>query len=81
MATRVALKAEGGLRLTRPTFASHTAQIQGFPPDVKHDNVTDRQVAQMIGNSMSVNVLERLLSRLLVAVNLMAGPPPPDRWA
>ncbi len=60
---------------------SEMLRLQGFPPDVKRDHITDRQLAQMIGNSMSVNVLERLLARLLVSVNLMAGPPPPDRWA
>ena len=49
-------------------------RLQGLPDQfIEHAstaNVTDRQLRQMIGNAMSVNVLVTILSRLLPAVGL-----------
>eukprot|EP00972_Heterocapsa_arctica_P089855 13255268-Heterocapsa_arctica.AAC.2 len=39
--------------------------------DIETPGVSDQQLAKMLGNSMSVNVLERLLSRCLLAVGLL----------
>ena len=41
--------------------------------------MTDTQWRKQLGNTMSVNVVERLLSRLLPAVGLTGALP--DRWA
>ena len=49
-------------------------RLQGLPDQfIEHAsaaNVTDRQLRQMIGNAMSVNVLVTIMSRLLQAVGL-----------
>ena len=60
--------------------------LQGMPADVRRAGISDRQMGFMIGNSMSVNVLERLLVRLLPGVGLLPpGRMPPrglqDKWA
>ena len=44
-----------------------------FPPSLSQDDI-----GRLVGNSMSVNVLERLLSRVLPAANLWG--PIMDRW-
>ena len=38
--------------------------------DIHTDGLSDRQLGQLLGNSMSVNVLERILSRALCAAGL-----------
>lgn len=43
--------------------------------------VSDNQMGMLIGNSMSVNVLERLFVRLLPAAGLVAADSVRDRWA
>ena len=48
-------------------------------PDKLKQVVTDTQWRKQLGNTMSVNVVERLLSRLLPAVGLTGALP--DRWA
>ena len=48
-------------------------------PDKLKQVVSDAQWHMQLGNSMSVNVVERLLSRLLPAVGLTGALP--DRWA
>ena len=49
-------------------------RLLGLPDQfIKHAsaaNVTDRQLRQMIGNAMSVNVLVAIMSRLLTAAGL-----------
>ena len=54
--------------------------LQGMRADVHRTGITNRQVGYMIGNAMSVNVLERLLLRLLPGVGLVPERPH-DRWA
>ena len=54
--------------------------LQGMRADVHRKGISDRQVGYMIGNSMSINVLERLLLRLLPSVGLLPERPH-DRWA
>ena len=48
-------------------------------PDKLKQVVTDTQWRKQLGNTMSVNVVERLLVRLLPAVGLTGALP--DRWA
>ena len=61
--------------------------LQGMPADVRRAGISDRQMGFVIGNSMSVGVLERLLVRLLPGMGLLPpGRMPPggglqDRWA
>ena len=54
-------------------------RLQGVNPDKLKQVVTDTQWRKQLGNTMSVNVVERLLSRLLPAVGLTGALP--DRWA
>ena len=60
--------------------------LQGMPAEVCRVGISDCQMGFMIGNTMLVNVLERLLVRLLPGVGLLPpGRMPPgglqDRWA
>ena len=54
--------------------------LQGMRADVCRDGISNRQMGLMIGNAMSVNVLERLLVRLLPAVGLRPPRSLHDRW-
>ena len=45
--------------------------LQGMPADVRREGISNHQLGLMIGNTMSVNVLERLLARLLPGVGLL----------
>ena len=45
--------------------------LQCMAADVRRAGISDRQLGLMIGNAMSVNVLERLLVRLLPGVGLV----------
>ena len=54
--------------------------LQGMRADVNCKGISNRQVGYMIGNAMSINVLERLLLRLLPSVGLLPERPR-DRWA
>ena len=45
--------------------------LQGVPADVRREGISNRQLGLMIGNAVSVNVLERLLARLLPGVGLL----------
>ena len=50
--------------------------------NVRRAGISDRQLGLMLGNAMSVNVLERLRVRLLPAVGLMRRETlHDDRWA
>ena len=55
--------------------------LQGMPPDVRREGISNHQMGLMIGNTMSVNVLERLLARLLPGVGLVPPGSLHDRWA
>ena len=58
--------------------------MQGMPADVRLVGIWDRQMGFMIGNAMSVNVLESLLMRLLPGVGLLPPgrmPPPEGKGA
>ena len=56
-------------------------RLQGMSPEKmkKPGNVSERQFAMQVGNAMSVNVVERILTRLLPAAGLTG--PLEDRWA
>ena len=58
-------------------------RLQGLPPRhiLRHQgDVTNRQLGGMIGNAISVNVLERIVGRVLPACGLVRGALS-DRWA
>ena len=59
--------------------ARERCRLQGINPDDFKQVVSDAQWRKQLGNAMSVNVVERLLARLLPAVGLTG--PLPDRWA
>jgi len=52
--------------------------LQGENPDTVRVTVSDQQWNMQLGNSMSTNVLERLLARLLPAAGLTDALP--DHW-
>ena len=54
--------------------------LQGMRADVCREGISNRQMGLMIGNAMSVNVLERLLVRLLPAVGLRPPGSLQDKW-
>eukprot|EP00959_Pyramimonas_sp_CCMP1952_P426793 8938826-Pyramimonas_sp.AAC.1 len=58
--------------------------FQGFRPESYKKwsklGITDRQIAKMLGNSMSVCVIERVLVEALWAAGLVTEKPV-DRWA
>ena len=54
-------------------------RLQGMNPDDLKQVVSEAQWRKQLGNAMSVNVVERLLARLLPAVGLTGALP--DRWA
>ena len=69
--------ASGGYWITgsnRLLTTREMLRLQGLPDHfiefAENANVSDRQLRQMIGNAMSVNVLVTILSRLLPAVGL-----------
>ncbi len=58
--------------------------LQGIQPGTipyTAANVGERRVAHMLGNSMSCNVLERLLPRVLAMVKVYPSRPRRDPWA
>ena len=55
--------------------------LQGMPSDVRREGISNHQLGLTIGNTMSVNVLERLLVRLLPGVGLLPPGSLHDRWA
>ena len=59
--------------------ARERCRLQGMNPDHFKQVVSDAQWRKQLGNAMSVNVVERLLARLLPAVGLTGALP--DRWA
>ncbi len=58
--------------------------LQGIQPDTipyAAAGVGERRVAHMLGTSMSCNVLERLLPRVLAMVKIFPSCPRRDPWA
>ena len=59
-------------------------RLQGLPTSILRHRVAsgcnDRQLGAMVGNAMSLNVLERVLVRLLPACGLAPGISLTDRW-
>jgi DNA (cytosine-5)-methyltransferase 1 len=66
-----------GRRLTKEEMM----RLQGMNPTTFKVAVSDCQLGQQLGNTMSVNVLERLLVRLLPAAKLVRKGAVNDRWA
>lgn len=66
----------------RRMLLSEQLRLQGLPTVEEGfvQAVSDRQLGAQIGNSMSVNVLERVLVRLLPAAGLIAAGRLHDRW-
>merc|ERR1712194_464674 len=56
-------------------------RLQGMNPTKFHVAVSDTQLGKQLGNTMSVNVLERLFVRLLPAAKLVRAGALKDRWA
>ena len=63
-------------------------KLQGISPSfpglqecLRNKKVKEGRVAHMLGNSMSVNVMERLLPRVLYLINVAPSNQQPDRWA
>ena len=54
-------------------------RLQGMDPSKFIVSVSEFQLGKQLGNTMSVNVLERILTRLLPAAGLVKGPLR-DRW-
>ena len=54
--------------------------LQGMNPSLLHfpSSLSPSDIGRLVGNSMSVNVLERLLARVLPAADLSG--PIRDRW-
>lgn len=59
-------------------------RLQGLPTSIRRHHIgsgcSDRQLGAMVGNAMSLNILERLLVRLLPACGLAPGISLTDRW-
>ena len=53
-------------------------RLQGMNPDLFNQVVSDPILCAQIGNSMSVNVLDRIFARVLPAANLTG--PVDDPW-
>ena len=75
------LRSGGGIWISshgRALSLRERCRLQGSNPDKVKVPVSDHQWRMQLGNSMSINVLERLLSRLLPAAGLTGELP--DRW-
>lgn len=57
--------------------------LQGIDPnayDYKGAGISASHMGSMLGNAMSLNILERLLPRVLDLVGIKAHAPKPDKW-
>ena len=54
-------------------------RLQGMDPSKFNVSVSECQLGKQLGNTMSVNVLERIMTRLLPAAGLVSGSLR-DRW-
>ncbi len=69
--------------LGRRVTTSELMFLQGFEKgsvDYVAAKVSEQRVRHMVGNAMSMNILERLLPRLLSSVGIQASRPNVDRW-
>jgi len=66
-----------GRRLTKEEMM----RLQGMDPTTFKLAVSETQLGKQLGNTMSVNVLERLFARLLPAARLVRHGDVKDRWA
>jgi len=64
----------------RRQLLTEMMRLQGMNPCKFRQVVSDRQLGKQLGNTMSVNVLERLLVRLLPAAGLATAGGLRDRW-
>jgi len=64
----------------RRTTKTEMMRLQGMDPTKFKVAVTETQLGKQLGNTMSVNVLERLFVRLLPAANLLKRNEGKDRW-
>ena len=56
-------------------------RFQGMnPADLKHDNISDKEFGQQIGNAMSVNVIERILFQIFKSFRIPESDKLVDRW-
>ena len=63
----------------RRTTKAEMLRLQGMNPRKFNVSVSECQLGKQLGNTMSVNVLERILTRLLPAAGLVKGSLR-DRW-
>lgn len=65
---------------SRYASVAELARLQGHNARlIRRDGITDSEFGRMVGNGMSVNVLERMLPRALAAAGLVSGVHA-DRW-
>mmetsp|Transcript_33738 Transcript_33738/g.85296 ORF Transcript_33738/g.85296 Transcript_33738/m.85296 type:complete len:396 (+) Transcript_33738:139-1326(+) len=64
----------------RRQLKTEMMRLQGMDPSKFRQAVSDPQLGKQLGNTMSVNVLERLLVRLLPAAGLVSAAGLRDRW-
>jgi len=64
----------------RRTTKTEMMRLQGMDPTKFKVAVTETQLGKQLGNTMSLNVLERLFVRLLPAANLVKKNEVKDRW-
>ena len=82
-ATRGRSRAWWLLRQGRQATVRDLCRLQGVPDgtfDIEGCKITPAVLGHMVGNMMSVNVLERLLPRVLDAIGCRASMPTPDPW-
>jgi DNA (cytosine-5)-methyltransferase 1 len=65
----------------RRTTKEEMMRLQGMNPTKFKLAVSEAQLGRQLGNTMSVNVLERIFARLLPAAGLARKNSLPDRWA
>jgi DNA (cytosine-5)-methyltransferase 1 len=65
----------------RRTSKEEMMRLQGMNPTTFKVAVTEAQLGKQLGNTMSVNVLERLLCKVLPAAKLVRHGELTDRWA
>ena len=56
-------------------------RLQGIDPTTFIKSVSPTELGRQVGNAMSINVIERILYRVLITADLLAGwKPTQDRW-
>ena len=64
----------------RRTNVTEMMRLQGINPKRIEVCVNDGVLGKQIGNAMSVNVIERIMGRLLLAAGIARSTPFNDRW-